>query len=112
MQHRILPIPCKPYTLNWLPERLIEADSVTAFGCRLSTATRAPTSDIFDSSNDQGRRRSATGKAGLGIPLGSRSQGGARDRKPRCPTSARIPLGIRTRVFRFHVRLCPRRPRE
>ncbi|PYM55439.1 MAG: hypothetical protein DMD77_19805 [Candidatus Rokuibacteriota bacterium] len=23
MHHRILPIPCKPYTLNWLPERLI-----------------------------------------------------------------------------------------
>src|SRR5437899_2998564 len=23
MHHRILPISCKPYTLNWLPERLI-----------------------------------------------------------------------------------------
>jgi Fe-Mn family superoxide dismutase len=23
MHHRIVPIPCKPYTLNWLPERLI-----------------------------------------------------------------------------------------
>ena len=32
MQHRILPIPCKPYTLNWLPERLIVSHHENNYG--------------------------------------------------------------------------------
>jgi superoxide dismutase, Fe-Mn family len=32
MHHRILPIPCKPYTLNWLPERLIVSHYENNYG--------------------------------------------------------------------------------
>jgi superoxide dismutase, Fe-Mn family len=32
MRHRILPIPCKPYTLNWLPERLIVSHYENNYG--------------------------------------------------------------------------------
>jgi Fe-Mn family superoxide dismutase len=32
MHHRILPIPCKPYSLNWLPERLIVSHYENNYG--------------------------------------------------------------------------------
>ena len=31
MQHQIVPIPCKPYSLNWLPERLIVSQALTLY---------------------------------------------------------------------------------
>jgi len=32
MHHQILPIPCKPYTLNWSPERLIDSHYENNYG--------------------------------------------------------------------------------
>ncbi len=32
MRHRIVPIPCKPYSLNWLPERLIVSHYENNYG--------------------------------------------------------------------------------
>jgi hypothetical protein len=32
MHHRILPTPCRPYSLNWLPERLIVSHYENNYG--------------------------------------------------------------------------------
>ena len=32
MHHQILPIPCRPYTLNWLPERMIVSHYENNYG--------------------------------------------------------------------------------
>jgi hypothetical protein len=35
--HRILPIPCKPYSLNWLPERLIVSHYENNYGAAVQS---------------------------------------------------------------------------
>ena len=37
MHHRILPIPCKPYSLNWLPERLIVTHYENNYGAAVQS---------------------------------------------------------------------------
>ncbi len=37
MHHRILPIPCKPYSLNWLPERLIVSHYENSYGAAVQS---------------------------------------------------------------------------
>jgi Fe-Mn family superoxide dismutase len=37
MHHRILPIPCKPYSLDWLPERLIVSHYENNYGAAVQS---------------------------------------------------------------------------
>jgi hypothetical protein len=37
MHHRILPIPCRPYSLNWLPERLIVSHYENNYGAAVQS---------------------------------------------------------------------------